>query len=64
MLKILLPLLISATVVSFLGLELLQLWDRVSPFAVGSVKRGFNSCTDHAETAENSADFMKLRFCW
>ncbi len=32
--------LINATVVPFLGLELLRLWDRVSPFAVSSVKRG------------------------
>gem|GEM_PF-3772221 len=56
--------LINAAVVPFLGLELLQLWDRVSPFAVGSVKRDPSLLRDHAESIGNPSDFMKLHFCW
>ncbi len=55
--------LINTTVVPFLGLELLQLWDRVSPFAVRSVKRGLGLLGDHAESVANPGDFMKLHFC-
>jgi hypothetical protein len=45
--------------VPFLGLNLLQLWDRVSPFDVGSVKRRLDSAMKREESAEKRRGFYE-----